>query len=82
MFIKAITSEPRYVNGRRFIEKTVESRFSKGNVSITTTYMNGEPICKKYTFDTPNAIKTLWKALKGYNRNHSVTIGPHIDIKA
>jgi len=40
MFIKEIITEPRYVDSWKFVERTVESKFNKGEASITTIYMN------------------------------------------
>ena len=34
MFVNEIISSPRYVEGRKFIERTIESKFDKANVSI------------------------------------------------
>lgn len=36
MFIREITSPIRYVDGKKFIERTIQNKFNKGNVSITT----------------------------------------------
>lgn len=63
MFIKAVTTEPRFVEGRKFVERTIESKFGKKKVSITTLYMDNKPYLKKYTIDEPNIIKNFWKSL-------------------
>ena len=67
MFVDEIISSPRYVEGRKFIERTIESKFDKANVSIKTVYMNDKPILKEYTFENNNMVKNIWKSLqKGY----------------
>lgn len=64
MFIKEIITEPRYVDSWKFVERTVESKFNRGEASITTIYMNDKPIIKKYTFTGKNILKHFWKTLK------------------
>lgn len=76
MFIKEIISEPRFVEGRKFVERTIESKFNKGNVSITTTYMDNKPIVKQYIFNAPNKLKHYWKTIR------DLTIKPRIDFLA
>ena len=67
MFVNEIISNPRYVEGRKFIERTIESKFDKANVSIRTVYMDDNPILKAYTFENNNMVKNIWKSLqKGY----------------
>lgn len=63
MFINEITSTPRFVEGRKFVERTINSKFNKTNVSITTISMNDKPIAKQYTFVTESMIKHFWKSL-------------------
>lgn len=64
MFVNEITSSPRYVEGRKFIERTIESKFDKANVSIKTVYMNDKPILKEYTFENDNIVKNIWKSVQ------------------
>lgn len=64
MFINEITSLPRYVEGRKFVERTIKSKFKKGDVSITTIYMNDRPLTKNYVFETKNIIKNVWKSIQ------------------
>ena len=64
MFINEITSLPRYVEGRKFVERTIKSKFKKGDVSITTIYMNDKILLKKYLFDTPTIFKSIWKSFQ------------------
>ena len=64
MFINEITSLPRYVEGRKFVERTIKSKFKKGDVSITTIYMNDRPLTKNYIFETKNIIKNVWKSMQ------------------
>lgn len=67
MFINEIISSPRYVEGRKFVERTIKSKFDKANVSIRTVYMDDEPILKAYTFENNNMVRNIWKSLqKGY----------------
>ena len=47
MFINEVITSPIVVDGRRFIERTVNSKFKKGDVTITTTYMDGKPLLKQ-----------------------------------
>lgn len=64
MFISEVTSLPRYVEGRKFVERTIKSKFKKGDVSITTIYMNDRVLLKKYLFDTPTILKNIWKSFQ------------------
>ena len=64
MFVNEIISSPRYVEGRKFIERTIESKFDKANVSIKTVYMNDKPILKEYTFENDNIVKNIWKSVQ------------------
>lgn len=64
MFISEVTSLPRYVEGRKFVERTIKSKFKNGDVSITTIYMNDRPLIKKYMFETHNILKNVWKSLQ------------------
>lgn len=64
MFISEVTSLPRYVEGRKFVERTIKSKFKKGDVSITTIYMNDRPLTKNYVFETKNIIKNVWKSMQ------------------
>ena len=67
MFVNEIISSPRYVEGRKFIERTIKSKFDKANVSIRTVYMDDNPILKAYTFENNNMVRNIWKSLqKGY----------------
>ena len=64
MFVNEVTSSPRYVEGRKFIERTIKSKFDKANVSIKTVYMNDKPILKDYTFENDNTVKNIWKSVQ------------------
>ena len=67
MFVNEIISSPRYVEGRKFVERTIKSKFDKANVSIRTVYMDDNPILKAYTFENNNMVRNIWKSLqKGY----------------
>ena len=60
MFVDEIISSPRYVEGRKFVERTIKSKFDKANVSIRTVYMDDNPILKAYTFENNNMVKNIW----------------------
>ena len=64
MFVNEVTSSPRYVEGRKFIERTIKSKFDKANVSIKTVYMDDKPILKEYTFENDNIVKNIWKSVQ------------------
>lgn len=64
MFVNEVISSPRYVEGRKFIERTVKSKFDKANVSIRTVYMDDKPILKAYTFENDNMVKNIWKSVQ------------------
>lgn len=64
MYINSLTTKPRVVDGRTFIEKTINSKFKKGDVTITTTYMDGKPLIKQYVLSSPNIMKNVWKDLR------------------
>jgi len=64
MFVREIVSKPAYVEGRKFVDRTIESKFKKADVSITTTYMNGKPLVKQYIFKGEGFLKHYWKNLK------------------
>ena len=63
MFINEVVTSPVIVEGRKFVERTVNSEFKKGKVSITTTYMNDKPLLKRYTLCGQNKMKNVWKAI-------------------
>ena len=65
MFIKEIISEPRIVDGRTFIEKTLKGIYKGTETYITTIYMDGKPIVKQYTFDGANTRTHYWKSWEG-----------------
>lgn len=64
MFINEVVSKPRFVEGRKFIDRTIKSKFKKAEVTITTTYMNDKPLLKKYIFDSPSFQKQVWKSIR------------------
>lgn len=79
MFIKEITSGPRYVEGRKFFERTINSKFNKGNVSITTIYMNDEPLLKQYTFDLKDMVRNFWKSMIKVKPVKELTVYKNLD---
>ena len=71
MFIRETIIGPRIVEGRKFLERTIESRFGDREVSITTISMDNKPFVKKYIFNEPDVIKNYWKSLtKGAVDSH------------
>ena len=71
MFIRETIIGPRIVEGRKFLERTIESKFGDREVSITTISMDNKPFVKKYIFNEPNVIKNYWKSLtKGVVDSH------------
>lgn len=64
MFIEERISKPAYVEGRRFFDRTIKSKFNKGTVQITTTYMDGKPLTKQYIFEGESLIKNVWKQIQ------------------
>ena len=80
MFINEITTAPRYVEGRKFVERTINSKFNKGDVSITTVYMNDELLLKQYTFNFPDRIANFWKSFKKGKPIKEVIVDKNIDI--
>ena len=78
MFIRETIIGPRIVEGRKFLKRTIESRFGDREVSITTISMDNKPFVKKYVFDEPNVIKNYWKSLtKGTVDSHRTWKNPH-----
>lgn len=67
MFVSEVVTSPRYVEGRKFIERTVKSKFDKANVTIRTVFMDDKPLIKEYTFENDSVLKNIWKSMrKGY----------------
>lgn len=67
MFVSEVVTKPRYVEGRKFFERTVKSKFDKADITIRTVYMDGKPLLKEYTFDNDSVMKNIWKSMrKGY----------------
>jgi formate-dependent nitrite reductase cytochrome c552 subunit len=79
MFIKETCSGPKIVEGRKFLERTIESKFDKANVTITTVHMDDEPLLKQYTFDFKDKITTFWKNLKRESNIKKLTVEKHVD---
>ena len=78
MFIKETIIGPRMADGRKFLERTIESKFGDRKVAITTISMDNKPLIKKYVFDEPNVIKNYWKSLtKGVVDSHRTWKNPH-----
>lgn len=64
MFINKITSSPIYVKGKKFIDKTVKSKFDKNEVTITTTYVDGQAAVKQYIFKGKDKVKHYLKVIR------------------
>ena len=78
MFIKETIIGPCMADGRKFLERTIESKFGDRKVAITTISMDNKPFIKKYVFDEPNVIKNYWKSLtKGTVASHRTWKNPH-----
>lgn len=80
MFIKKIVSEPRFVEGRRFVEETIISKFNKGQVSIRTTYMDGKPILKQYELEDKCILKNVWKSMKKGHETGEMVLDKTLNI--
>lgn len=68
MFINEIIKGPVTVEGRRFVERTINSKFERGKISITTTYMDNKPLLKQYAFCNNTQVKNVWKEAKTNKR--------------
>ena len=64
MFVNEIITNPVVVEGRKFVERTINSEFKKGKATITTTYMDGKPLLKKYSFSNGSQMKNAWKKVE------------------
>ena len=64
MFVEEVISKPHFVEGRKFIDRTIKSKFNKGEVQITTTYMDDKPLVKQYIFKGNNILKHYWKNMR------------------
>lgn len=80
MFVNEILTSPRYVDGRKFIERTINSKFGKADVTITTVYMNDKPILKQYVFDMPDKIMNFWKTLKERPKVTGCVVEKNLDV--
>lgn len=61
MFLSFSTTKPVYVEGRKFVEETIKSRFERGDASVTTIYMDDKPLIKTYNIFGKQKIKNVWK---------------------
>lgn len=80
MFVSEIVSSPRYVEGRKFIERTVKSKFDKADVTIRTVYMNDKPILKEYTFENDSVLKNIWKAMQKGHITQDMTLDKKLNV--
>lgn len=81
MLIKVLPlTEPRYVEGRKFVESTMLGKYKDVDISITTIFMNDKPLMKQYTFDAPNILKHFWKTMK-HGDVTEVTVEKGLDVK-
>ena len=48
MFIKAVNMLPRFVEGRRFTERTLIGKYKDYDLKCTTVFMNDKPLIKKW----------------------------------
>jgi hypothetical protein len=63
MFIEAITSVPKVVDGRVFIEKTLKGKYKGSEITATTIFMDGKPILKQYFVDGEKTLRNVTKRL-------------------
>lgn len=63
MFIEAITSVPRVVDKRVFIEKTLKGKYKGSDITITTVFMDDKPILKQYFIDGAKTLRNVTKRL-------------------
>ena len=68
MFVNEIVTKTIIIDGKKFVERTINSKFKKGDATITTTYMDGRPLLKQYIFCGQTHIKNVWKDLAHGNR--------------
>lgn len=68
MFVREIISPTRYVDGKKFVERILQSHFASGDVSITTIMMNDRPLMKQYEIKQGGILKRFWKSLRDKNR--------------
>lgn len=61
MFLSFSTTKPVYVEGRKFVEETIKSRFERGDASVTTIYMDDKPLIKTYNIFGKQKIKNVWR---------------------
>lgn len=80
MFIKEIIAEPRFVDGRKFVERTIQSKFDKGDVIIRTVYMDDKPLLKQYTFENDNVLKNIWKSMRRGQVTQDMTLDKKLNI--
>lgn len=80
MFINEVITSPVVVDGRRFVERTVNSKFKKGDVTITTTYMDGKPLLKQYILCGQTKIKNVWKDIVHGNRRTECELDNNLNV--
>jgi hypothetical protein len=80
MFVNEIITPPRIIDGRRFVERTISSKFENTNITITTVFLDGKPLTKHYLFDTPTIVKTFWKNLAKQSNVTGWTLQKNLDI--
>lgn len=61
MFIKAINMLPRFVEDRRFTERTLIGKYKDYDLKCTTVFMNDKPLIKKWEISGDSFVKDLWK---------------------
>lgn len=64
MFIKAINMLPRYVEGRRFTERTLIGKYKDYDLKCTTVFMNDKPLIKKWEISGDSFVKDFWRGIK------------------
>ena len=64
MFVEEVISSPLYIKGKKFVDKTIKSKFNKSTVSITTTYVDSKPLIKQYVVRTKDKLKHYIKCIR------------------
>ena len=81
MYIKELPlTAPRYVEGRKFTEKTMVGRYRGTDIQIKTTYMNDRPLLKQYIFENTQYLKNVWKSMKKGFVTEEMTLDKNLNV--
>ena len=64
MYVSEVTSKPRIVDGKKFVETTVKGEYRGKSMDLTTIYMNDKPIIKTWKIQDGEKTINLWYAMK------------------